>query len=134
MATTSDSISVKINCFHSGVFKAEDGKLNYVDGLLEQFEVNGDAAYEEVRKIIVKIVRVGRMCDGVVVDAVTGNEPVDGEELDVEQQDDSSDGDHGDHEGGESEDEKRRRLNMEQAAQEQAIEDVSSTAPPATQA
>ena len=29
---------------------------------------------------------------------------------------------------------KRRRLNMEQAAQEQAIEDVSSTAPPATQA
>ncbi|KAH0902434.1 hypothetical protein HID58_041937, partial [Brassica napus] len=137
-----DSISVKINGFHSGVFKAEDGKLNYVDGLLEQFEVNGDAAYEEVRKIIVKIVRVGRMWyklpfedisekkedektkkkmssngrwyeeldvfiekpetdvltgDGVVVDAVTGNEP-----LDVEQQDDNSDGDH---EGGESEDE-----------------------------
>ncbi|KAF2539960.1 hypothetical protein F2Q68_00030262 [Brassica cretica] len=29
---------------------------------------------------------------------------------------------------------KRRHLNMEQAAQEQAIEDVSSTAPPATQA
>ena len=43
------------------MFKAEDGKLNYVDGLLEQFEVDGDAAYEEVRKIIVKIVRVGRM-------------------------------------------------------------------------
>ncbi|KAF3527782.1 hypothetical protein DY000_02038534 [Brassica cretica] len=29
---------------------------------------------------------------------------------------------------------KRRRPNMEQAAQEQAIEDVSSTAPPTTQA
>ncbi|KAF2541458.1 hypothetical protein F2Q68_00031472 [Brassica cretica] len=57
----SDSISVKINCFHSGVFETEDGKLNYVDGLLDQFEVDGDAAYEEVRKIIVKIVRVGRM-------------------------------------------------------------------------
>ncbi|XP_013639243.1 PREDICTED: uncharacterized protein LOC106344401 [Brassica oleracea var. oleracea] len=154
MATTSDSISVKINCFHSGVFKAEDGKLNYVDGLLEQFEVDGDAAYEEVQKIIVKIFRVGRMWyklpfedisekkelleddektkkkmssngrwyeeldvfiekpetgvltgDGAVVDAVTGNEPVDGDELDVEQQDDNSDGDHGDHEAGESEDE-----------------------------
>ncbi|KAF3585256.1 hypothetical protein F2Q69_00026812 [Brassica cretica] len=154
MATTSDSISVKNNCFHSGVFKAEDGKLNYVDGLLEQFEVDGDAAYEEVRKIIVNIVRVGRMWyklpfedisekkefleddektkkkmsyngrwyeeldvfiekpeidvltgDGAVVDAVIGNEPVDGDELDVEQQDDNSDGDHGDHEAGESEDE-----------------------------
>ncbi|KAH0825842.1 hypothetical protein HID58_090209 [Brassica napus] len=147
----SDSISVKINCFHSGVFETEDGKLNY-------FEVDGDAAYEEVRKIIVKIVRVGRMWyklpfedisekkellendekakrkmisngrwyeeldvfiekpetdiltgdDAVVdavtghVDAVTGQEPVDGDEFDVEQQDDNSDGDH---ETRESEDE-----------------------------
>ncbi|KAJ4899983.1 Uncharacterized protein Rs2_13934 [Raphanus sativus] len=58
----SDSILVKINCFHSGVFKDdEDGKLNYVDGLLEQFEVNGDAAYEEVLKIIVQKISVGRM-------------------------------------------------------------------------
>ncbi|KAH0914793.1 hypothetical protein HID58_029239 [Brassica napus] len=56
-----DSISVKINCFHSGVFKTEDGKLNYVDGLLEQFEVDGDAAYEECRKIIGKIITMGRM-------------------------------------------------------------------------
>ena len=43
------------------MFKTEDGKLNYVDGLLEQFEVDGDAAYEECRKIIGKIITMGRM-------------------------------------------------------------------------
>lgn len=43
------------------MFKIEDGKLNYVDSLFEQFEVDGAAVYEEVWKIIVKIVRVGRM-------------------------------------------------------------------------
>ncbi|WZZ46340.1 hypothetical protein YC2023_042599 [Brassica napus] len=58
----SDSIPVKINCFHSGVFKNdEDGKLNYVDGFMDQFEVNRDAVYEEFLKIIVLKVSVGRM-------------------------------------------------------------------------
>ncbi|WZZ59304.1 hypothetical protein YC2023_059411 [Brassica napus] len=58
----SDSIPVKINCFHSGVFKYdEDGKLNYVDGFMDQFEVNGDEVFEEFLKIIVLKVSVGRM-------------------------------------------------------------------------
>ncbi|KAF3507173.1 hypothetical protein F2Q69_00008872 [Brassica cretica] len=257
----SDSIPVKINCFHSGVFKNdEDGKLNYVDGFMDQFEVNGDAVYEEFLKIIVLKVSVGRMwyklpyedisenellengeknkkrmasngryygeldvfiekpetsvviVDGVVVDSETEheaiddaelqNDEVDGNELDAELQDDEVDGDD---EAEESEDEyqeskwrglymdglgavngprfwklsgadrieappykrppgrakgkarikgvrespkknhtkvdrkgsvlvrKRRRLNMEQQSHEQAIEDGSSTAPPATQ-
>ncbi|KAL0787313.1 hypothetical protein Bca101_003559 [Brassica carinata] len=58
----SDSIPVKINCFHSGVFKYdEDGKLNYVDGFMDQFEVNGDEVFEEFLKIMVLKVSVGRM-------------------------------------------------------------------------
>ncbi|RIA04503.1 hypothetical protein BRARA_K01256, partial [Brassica rapa] len=58
----SDSIPVKINCFHSGVFKYdEDGKLNYVDGFMDQFEVNGDEVFEECLKIIVLKVSVGKM-------------------------------------------------------------------------
>ncbi|KAG2333758.1 hypothetical protein Bca4012_016634 [Brassica carinata] len=58
----SDSVSAKINCFHSGVFtNGDDGKLNYVDGLLEQFEVDSDGTYEEVFKIIGQIVSVERM-------------------------------------------------------------------------
>ena len=61
--------------------------------------------YEELDVFIEKPETDVLTGDGVVVDAVTGNEPVDGDELDVEQQDDNSDGDHGDHEGGESEDE-----------------------------
>ncbi|XP_013589511.1 PREDICTED: uncharacterized protein LOC106297921 [Brassica oleracea var. oleracea] len=58
----SDSIPVKINCFHSGVFKYdEDGKLYYVDGFMDQFEVNGDEVFEEFLKIMVLKVSVGRM-------------------------------------------------------------------------
>ena len=59
----SDTISVKINCFFGGVFKKddEDGKLNYVNGLLEQFEVDGDAVYDEVMKKMIKVVSKGKM-------------------------------------------------------------------------
>ncbi|KAG5402095.1 hypothetical protein IGI04_016702 [Brassica rapa subsp. trilocularis] len=59
----SDTISVKINCFFGGVFKKddEDGKLNYVNGLLEQFEVDGDAVYDEVMKKMVKVVSKGKI-------------------------------------------------------------------------
>ena len=39
----------------------EDGKLNYVDGFMDQFEVNGDEVFEEFLKIIVLKVSVGRM-------------------------------------------------------------------------
>ncbi|KAH0862442.1 hypothetical protein HID58_079653 [Brassica napus] len=47
----SDLILVKINCFHPGMFKnEEDGKLNYVNGFLEQLEVDGDAKFS-VEKI-----------------------------------------------------------------------------------
>ncbi|WZZ26469.1 hypothetical protein YC2023_009870 [Brassica napus] len=45
----SDPVSV-INFFHSGVFTFEDGKLNFVNGLLEQFVVDGIVIFEDVTK------------------------------------------------------------------------------------
>ncbi|KAF3564858.1 hypothetical protein DY000_02014014 [Brassica cretica] len=58
----SDSISVKINCFHSGVFKLEDdGELNFVDGILEQFEVDGIGVFECVTKEMVYKGITGKM-------------------------------------------------------------------------
>ncbi|KAF2611922.1 hypothetical protein F2Q70_00012971 [Brassica cretica] len=45
----SDSIPVKINCFHSGVFKNdEDGRLNYVDGFMVWGECGYKLPYEDI--------------------------------------------------------------------------------------
>ncbi|KAH0860827.1 hypothetical protein HID58_089088 [Brassica napus] len=202
-------------------------KLNYVDGFMDQFEVNGDEVFEEFLKIIVLKVSVGRMwyklpyedisekkkllengeknkkrmasngryygeldvfiekpetSEDDEVDAKLQNDEtartelqndeVDGREVDAELQNDEVDDDD---EAEESEDEYQasdksddeedldinfeedlemfrdenyedeivdddevypdteQRLNMEQQSHELAIDDVSSTAPPATQ-
>ena len=53
---------MKINCFHSGVFKLEDdGELNFVDGILEQFEVDGIGVFECVTKEMVYKGITGKM-------------------------------------------------------------------------
>ncbi|KAL0877135.1 hypothetical protein Bca101_026840 [Brassica carinata] len=51
----SDLISVKINYFYLCVFKyEEDGNKIFLDGLLEQFEVDGNAIFEEFTKKMVQ--------------------------------------------------------------------------------
>ncbi|KAF2539407.1 hypothetical protein F2Q68_00021169 [Brassica cretica] len=50
-----DPVSVKINFFHSGVFTfEEDGKLNFVNGLLEQFVVDGIVIFEDLTKEMIQ--------------------------------------------------------------------------------
>ena len=58
----SDSISVKINCFYSEVFKLEDdGELDFVDGNFEQFEVDGIGVFEGATKEMVQKGITGKM-------------------------------------------------------------------------
>ncbi|WZZ77937.1 hypothetical protein YC2023_098509 [Brassica napus] len=103
-----DLILVKINCFHPGMFKnEEDGKLNYVNGFLEQLEVDGDADILEKKDLVEnreenkrKMNANGRSYreldaeqHAVYGDEIVEQQALDDDEIDVEQQDDTYNGD-----------------------------------------
>ncbi|CAF1913072.1 unnamed protein product, partial [Brassica napus] len=52
---------VKVNCYHSGKFKTEDGKLIYADGKVEVLEVDGVTIFEDVVFQMVHKTELGNM-------------------------------------------------------------------------
>ncbi|XP_056843388.1 uncharacterized protein LOC108840832 [Raphanus sativus] len=53
--------TVKVNCYHSGKFKTEDGKLIYANGEVEVLEVDGVSIFEDVVFQMVHKTELGEM-------------------------------------------------------------------------
>lgn len=68
---------MKINCFHSGVFRVEDDReLNFVDRILEQFEVDGIGFFEGVMKEMVQKGVRGKMWYNLPYEDISDRTPL----------------------------------------------------------